>query len=330
MRRRTLADGTTVSALALGAMLFGTQTDEATAFAILDRFVEAGGSLIDTADNYAHWVPDGVGGESETVLGRWLADRGARDRVVISSKVGAQPTVPGTSWLETGEGLSAAAIEAAVEGSLRRLGTDRVDVYWAHVEDRTVPLEETVDAFASLVEKGTVGVVGASNHALWRVERARSIARADDRPGFTCLQLRHSYVRPRMDVTGPDVHAFGNVGAETLDYVRSEPDMSLWAYGPLMRGAYARPEQRVHPAHHPAYDHPGTPARLAVLREVAAEIGATPNQVVLAWLMGGDPPVIPIVGVSSVAQLDEMLAAADLELDDALRRRLDEAGRRDA
>ena len=327
MRQRTLADGTTVSALALGAMLFGTQTDEATAFAILDRFVEAGGTLIDTADNYAFWVPGGVGGESETVLGRWLADRGTCDQVVISSKVGAQPTVPGTTWRESGEGLSAAAIEAAVEGSLRRLGTDRIDVYWAHVEDRTVALEETVDAFASLAEKGTVGVAGASNHALWRVERARAIARAQNRPGYTCLQLRHSYVRPRLDVTGPDVHVFGNVDAQVLDYVRSEPDMTLWAYGPLMRGAYARPDQRVHPAHHPVYDHPGTPARLAALREVAAETGATPNQVVLTWLMGGDPPVIPIVGVSSVAQLDEVLGAADLELDDALQRRLDEAGR---
>ncbi len=183
-----------------------------------------------------------------------------------------------------------------------------------------------MDAFASLVEKGTVGVIGASNHAVWKVERARSIARAQDRPGYTCLQLRHSYVRPRMDVTGPDVHVFGNVGAEVLDYVRSEPDISLWAYGPVMRGAYAHPDRPLHPA----YDHPGTPARLAALREVAAEVGATPNQVVLAWLMGGDPPVIPIVGVSSVAQLDEVLAAADLELDDALRRRLDEAGRCDA
>ncbi|GAA4608011.1 aldo/keto reductase [Actinoallomurus liliacearum] len=322
MRQRTLADGTTVSALCLGAMWFGTRTDEATAFAILDRFVEAGGSVIDTADNYAFWTENGAGGESEAVLGRWLADRGARDQVVISSKVGAQPTVPGTSWRESGEGLSAGAIRSAVEGSLRRLGTDRIDVYWAHVEDRTVPIEETVDAFASLVEQGTVGVVGASNYALWKVERARATARGQGRPGYTCLQLRHSYLRPRLDVTAPDDHVFGNVDAETLDYVRSEPDMSLWAYSPLLSGAYARPDRPLLPA----YDHPGTPARLAALREVADKIGATVNQVVLAWLMGGDPPVIPVVGVSSVEQLDEALAAADLELDEELRRHLDIAG----
>ncbi|MFL6054388.1 MAG: aldo/keto reductase, partial [Actinoallomurus sp.] len=209
-------------------MLFGTRTDEKTAFALLDRFVEAGGTLIDTADNYAFWEEGGAGGESETVLGRWLADRGARDQVVISTKVGAQPTVPGTSWRESGEGLSPAAIRSAIEGSLHRLGTDRVDVYWAHIEDRTVPIEETVDAFASLVEEGTVGVLGASNHALWKVERARAVARGQGRPGYTCLQLRHSYVRPRMDVTGRGDLVFGNVDVETLDYVRSEPDMSLW------------------------------------------------------------------------------------------------------
>src|SRR4051794_40808711 len=156
MRRLTLADGTGVSALCLGAMLFGTRTDEKTAFALLDRFVEAGGTLIDTADNYAFWEEGGAGGESETVLGRWLADRGARDQVVISTKVGAQPTVPGTSWRESGEGLSPSAIRSAIEGSLRRLGTDHVEGYWAHVEDRTVPLEETVDPFASLAEEGTV------------------------------------------------------------------------------------------------------------------------------------------------------------------------------
>ncbi|MCO6009478.1 aldo/keto reductase [Actinoallomurus purpureus] len=322
MRRSTLADGTTVGSLCLGAMWFGTRTDEKTAFAILDRFVEAGGTLIDTADNYAFWAEGGAGGESETVIGRWLADRGARDQVVISTKVGAQPTVPGTSWRESGEGLSPSAIRSAIEGSLRRLGTDRVDVYWAHIEDRTVPLEETVDAFASLVEEGTVGVVGASNHALWKVERARAFARSQDRPGYTCLQLRHSYLRPRLDVTRPDSHIFGDVDAETLDYARNEPDMSLWAYSPLLSGAYAHPDRPLHPV----YDHPGTPARLAAVQEVAAKTGATVNQVVLAWLMGGDPPVTPIVGVSSVEQLNEALAAADLELGEDLRHRLDDAG----
>jgi aryl-alcohol dehydrogenase-like predicted oxidoreductase len=148
------------------------------------------------------------------------------------------------------------------------------------------------------------------------------VARAQSRPGYTCLQLRHSYLQPRLDVTRPDDHVFGNVDAEALDYVRNEPDMSLWAYSPLLSGTYARPDRPLHPV----YDHPGTPARRAALEEVAAKTGATAGQVVLAWLMGGDPPMIPIVGVSSVAHLDEVLTAADLGLDEELRHRLDEAG----
>ncbi|MBC6463941.1 aldo/keto reductase [Actinomadura alba] len=321
MRQRVLADGTAVSALCLGAMFFGTRTDEATSFAILDRFVEAGGTLIDTADNYAFWIEGGAGGESEAVLGRWLASRNTRDQVKLSSKVGAQPTIPGTSWVESGEGLSPQAIRAAIEGSLRRLGTDRLEVYWAHIEDRSVPLEDTVDAFAALTEEGKVGVLGASNHAIWQVERARALARAQGRAGYTCLQLRHSYLRPRFDIHLDD-HGHGDVTAEVLDYVRTEPDMSLWAYSPLLTGAYTRADKPLSDR----YDHPGTPRRLAVLREVADELGATPIQVVLAWLMDGEPPIIPVAGVSSVEQLDELLGAMELKLDDELRQRMDEAG----
>src|SRR4051812_374786 len=166
---RTLADGTMVGVLSLGAMWFGTRVEEAESFAILDRFVEAGGTLIDTANNYAFWLDGGAGGESETVVGRWLASRKARDRVGLSTKVGGMPKGTGR------EGLSAAVIRSALDGSLRRLGTDRVDVYWAHLEDRSVPLEETVDAFASAVDQGKVGVLGASNHPAWRVERARRL-----------------------------------------------------------------------------------------------------------------------------------------------------------
>jgi aryl-alcohol dehydrogenase-like predicted oxidoreductase len=320
MRQRTLADGTTVSALALGAMFFGTTVDEATSFAILDRFVEAGGTLIDTADNYAFWVDGGAGGESEALLGRWLASRGVRDQVVLSTKVGAQPTVPGTTWSETGEGLSAGAIRSAVEGSLKRLGTDHTDVYWAHVEDRSVPLDETLGAFSALVDEGTTRVLGVSNHATWLVERARALARARSWPAYSCLQYRYSYLRPRTDIPlgGGHTHA----GDELLDYVRTEPDLTLWVYTALLSGAYTRTDK---PLAAP-YDHPGTANRLTALREVAADVGATPNQVVLSWLMGGDPPMLPIVGVSSVAQLDEVLAATDVTLDEEHRRRLDEAG----
>ena len=330
MRQRTLADGTAISALSLGAMLFGTKVDEATSFAILDRYVEAGGNLLDTSDNYAFWMEGGTGHDSETLLGRWLASRGARDRVVLSTKVGAMPTVPGTAWWETGEGLSAGAIRAAIEGSLRRLGTDHVDVYWTHVEDRSVPLEETLGALADLVGEGKVRTIGASNHAIWRVDRARALSRANGWPAYTSLQYRYTYLQPRLtgrestdNANGnPNLRAYGQVTAEFLDYVRHEDDLTVWAYTPLLSGAYTRPDKPI-PAE---YDHPGTDERRKVLSEVATEIGATQNQVVLAWLMGGDPPLLPIVGVSSVAQLDEVMAATEVELDDAQRTRLDAAG----
>ena len=306
--------------LVLGAMYFGTRVDDATSMALLDRFVDRGGTWIDTANCYAFWSdPSGVGGQSETVIGRWLATRpGVRDRVQISTKVRLQPTVAGR-WPESAEGLSAPAIRDAVRKSLSRLGTDRIDFYWAHAEDRTVPLAETVDAFGELVSAGLVGQVGASNHPAWRVERARRLARDRGVSGYTALQLRHSYVQPRPGASLPDTgHQL--VSAEILDYVSSEGDLALWVYTPLINGSYTRPDRPLPEA----YDHPGTTRRLAALGSVAGEIGATPNQVVLAWLLGGDPAITPIVGVSTAEQLDETMAARDLILTDEQRRRLNE------
>jgi aryl-alcohol dehydrogenase-like predicted oxidoreductase len=305
---------------ALGAMYFGTRVDEATSMAILDRFVERGGTWIDTANCYAFWAdPSGVGGQSEAVIGRWLASRpGGRDKVRISTKVGQQPTVPGR-WPESAEGLSAAVIRTALRESLDRLRTDRIELYWTHAEFRNVPLEETVEALGKLVADGLVERLGASNHHTWRVERARRIAQERGVAGYTALQLRHSYVQPRPGTRLPDAgHML--LSPEAQDYVRSE-GLLLWVYTALLNGAYTRPDRPLPEA----YDHPGTARRLAVLGQVADELGATRNQVVLAWLAGGDPPAVPIVGVSTVAQLDEALDARELTLTDEQRRRLDEA-----
>ncbi|GLZ11004.1 oxidoreductase [Actinomadura sp. NBRC 104425] len=299
---------------ALGAMWFGTRVDEETSFAILDRFVEAGGTMIDTADNYAFWLDGGRGGESETVIGRWLASRKVRDQVFIGTKVGAQPKTPGTG-LENAEGLSEKAIRSAAEGSLRRLGTDHIDLYWAHIEDRSVPLEETMGAFRDLVREGAVGRVGVSNHAVWRVERARALGE----PRYDDLQYRYSYLLPQPGVKLPD-NGHHHADEELLDYVRAE-GLRLWVYNALLSGSYTRPDKPLHRA----YEHPSNKRRLAALKSVADELGATPNQVVLAWLMGGDPPMIPIVGVSAMEHLEEALGAADLALDAELRERLDTA-----
>jgi aryl-alcohol dehydrogenase-like predicted oxidoreductase len=261
-----------------------------------------------------------VGGQSESVIGRWLVDRpGRRDQVRISTKVRQQPTIPGR-WPESAEGLSAPVIRDAVQKSLARLRTDHIDLYWAHAEDRSVPLEETVAAFGELVSAGLVVLLGASNHRAWAMERARQLARERGVAGYTALQLRYSYVQPRPDAPLPEAgHQLAS--PESLDYIRDNKELALWAYTSLMNGSYTRSERPFHEV----YEHAGTTRRLAVLGEVAEELRATRNQVVLAWLLGGDPAISPIVGVSTSEQLDEVLAARDLRLSDEQRRRMDEA-----
>ncbi|MDF5753298.1 aldo/keto reductase [Spongiactinospora sp. TRM90649] len=305
--------------MALGTIPFGTTVGRDESFAILDRFVEAGGTRLDTANNYPFWHEGRTGDESEETIGAWLESRGIRDRIVLGTKCGARPTIPGDRTLDSAEGLAGDTIRKAIEGSLRRLRTDRVDLYWAHIEDRSVPMEETLGAFAELAVQGKVGEIGASNLPTWRLERARASSRANGRPVYTHVQLRYSYLRPRPGVVPDTTHRLAS--SETLDYVREEPDLTLWAYTTLLGGAYTRPDDR---PMQEIYHHPGTTRRLAVLGETARELGASPNQVVLAWLMGGEPSVVPIVGVSSMAQLDEALGAADLRLDDKIRARLDE------
>ncbi|CCK25926.1 oxidoreductase [Streptomyces davaonensis JCM 4913] len=312
-----------VSVLALGAMLFGTRTDEETSFAVLDRYAEAGGNFIDTSNAYAYWEDGGQGGQSEELLGRWRRSRGVGEEIVIATKLGARPLAPGTGYIDNPEGLSAKVIRESAERSRERLGVEKIDLLYAHVEDRRVPLAETVEGFAELVAEGTVGLLGVSNHAVWRVERARALAAAAGLPGYEVLQYQHSHLRPRFDVPSdqfPD-GSLGHAGPELLGYLRAEPALTLVAYSPLLAGAYTRQDKPLPQD----YDHPGSPARLKALREVARETDATVNQVVLAWQIGASLPIIPLAGASSVAQLEENLAAVDLELTAEQRARLDAA-----
>jgi aryl-alcohol dehydrogenase-like predicted oxidoreductase len=312
-----------VSVLSLGAMLMGSRTNEATSFAILDRYVEAGGTFIDTSGNYAFWVHGTQGGESEELLGRWRRSRGIGDEIVIATKVGARPLAPSTGFETALDGLSAKAIRESAERSMARMGVARLDLMYAHIEDPAVPLSETVEGFAELVSTGFVGLLGVSNHWAWRMERARALAAAAGLPGYEVLQYCHTYLRQRADspsLWSPDGEP-GAAGPDLLSYVRSS-GLPLVAYSPLLSGAYGRPDKPLGPE----FDHAGTPRRLAALQAVAAETGATANQVVLAWLMGGELPVIPLVGASSVAQLEESLGAVDLELSAGQRARLDRAG----
>lgn len=325
MLYRTIGNRRTVSALCLGTMKFGTITDLETATAILDRFVAAGGTFIDTANNYSQWF--GHGGESEEILGRWMRSRGNRDQLVIATKCGARTTTPGNPDDEYWEGLGATAIDSAVKGSLTRLGIDRIDLYYAHVDNRSTPLEETVSAFGRLAAEGVVDLVGCSNTATWRLERARRLADDHGVAPYSVIQQRYTYLWPnplgQRAVQRIGTPHFRHAGVEHFDYLDEHRDMTLVAYGPLLDGSYSRLDRPV-----PAdlgYAHPTAYVRFEVLRQVAQELGATPNQVVLAWMLHQDPVVIPLFGASSLGQLDEALEAVDVSLDAELMERLNNA-----
>ncbi|GAB3174771.1 aldo/keto reductase [Myceligenerans halotolerans] len=325
MRYRTLDNGHTsfeVSTLCLGTMFMGTRTNEATSFAILDRFVEAGGTFLDTANNYNAWV-GGHGRDSEDVIGRWLAARPeARGQVRIATKLGAAKKDPDVPLSRANfQGLSAEVVDREARESLRHLGIDHIDLLYGHVDDRETPLDETVGAFGKLVDEGVVGIPGISNVALWRVVEAREAARRLGVAPYGAVQQCHSYLYP-----APQPIRTNWASPELLDYARStgvdgRPGLTVMAYSPLHQGVFARDDK-------PLFNGADTPAsreRIRVLRQVAGELGVTPNQLALAWLLGGEVPVVPVIGASSVDQLDELLGAAELDLDEETRTRLDAA-----
>ena len=307
------------SPLVLGAMSFGTLVDEETSFALLDHFVERGGIWIDTADCYSFWTSEsGHGGASEEVLGRWLASRpDARQQVRISTKIGAEPLWPG-SWPAHRTGLSPRAIRTAVEGSLRRLGIDRIDLLWLHQEDRAVAIEETVDGLATLTADGSVKRLGASNHPAWRIERARAHAKSTGATPIDAFQLNSTYLRTRPGTLPPGVaHPFGVLSDEQRDFATAN-GIETWAYTPLLSGAYDNPAKPVPEV----YEHPGSTRRLAVLEQIAADRDLGRGQVVLVWLLAQG--IRPILGGSRIEQLDAAMDAMTVSLSAEELQRLDE------
>lgn len=310
--------GKSVSALSLGCMLFGSSTDERTSYALLDQYAEAGGRFLDTANNYAFWVEGYSGGESERLLGRWMQERGNREEIFLATKVGAMPTVPGGDF-SSAEGLSAAAIESAMDASLERLQTDYIDLYYAHIDHRQSDLTETLGAFDALIESGKVRHIACSNMMAWRVQQARDISEANGWASYCGVQQRYSYLRPKPS-TNFGVQEIAS--EELLDYCRENEDFTLLAYSPLLSGAYTRSDRPLPDA----YVSADSEARLGVLREVAAELGATPNQVVIAWMLQGTPSVLPVIAASRAEQLAETLAAPEVKLSAEQLERLQHAG----
>jgi aryl-alcohol dehydrogenase-like predicted oxidoreductase len=304
-----------VSPLCFGGNVFGWTADEATSFALLDAFVAEGFNFIDTADCYSIWVPGHKGGESETIIGRWMKARGNRKKVVIATKVG---------W-DMGEGkkgLSNTYIRQAIEASLRRLQTDYIDLYQSHVDDAATPQEDTLSCHAGLIKAGKVRAIGASNFGAPRLAEALDLAEKQGLPRYETLQpLYNLYDRevfekelePLCRAKSVGVINYYSLAAGFLTgKYRSKADLEGRARGQRIGSTYLN-ERGL--------------AIIAALDAVAAELKATPAQVALAWLMARPSVTSPIASATSIAQFGELAKATRLKLDAAAIQRLDQASR---
>ena len=303
MQYRTLGRSVLqVSPLAFGGNVFGWTVDEATSFSLLDAWVDAGFNFIDTADVYSRWVPGHQGGESETIIGRWLRASGKRDRVVLATKVG-KPMGEGR------QGLRPEYIRAAVEESLRRLQTDHIDLYQSHDDDADTPLEDTLGAFADLIRAGKVRANGASNYSAHRLAEALRASERMGLPRYESLQpLYNLYDRAVFEDALQDVclqHGVGVINFYALaagfltGKYRSSADASKSARGSKTTATYLNPRGL---------------AIVAALDTVAARHGTQPGVVAVAWLLARPAVTAPIASATSLAQLAELVAAVQLQL----------------
>ncbi len=311
-QKRTLGhSGIGIAPLVFGGNVLGWTADKQRSFELLDHFVARGFNTIDTADVYSAWAPGHAGGESEEVLGQWLAQRGRRDDIVLMSKVG---------MLEGRPGLSAANIEAAIEDSLRRLRTDYLDVYFAHIDDQEIPLEETLAAFARIVASGKARVIGASNYSAGRLRQALAISKEKGLPRYEVMQPLYNLY---------DRHEF-----ETeLAHVAAEHGLGVVCYLALASGFLAGKYGRVEDTEGSAradflkgyFDERGQRV-LEGLMAVSEELSAKPSQVALAWLLSRPGITAPIVSATSREQLDELLGSVSLTIPPEMSARLEIAG----
>ncbi len=306
MKKFLLPNELNVSEVALGAMLFGSATSKKDAYDVLDAYMDMGGNFLDTSNNYAHWL--GTGDESETLLGEWLRDRGCRDRVVLATKVGFDRHGKGA-------GLKKEQIAHWIEESLRKLGTDYIDLYYAHTDDIDTPLEETMEAFDRLIRQGKVRTLGASNFDTWRLAEANMTAREHGMTPYTVMQQRLSYLNPKFGVA-PNYTYNEIVNRERLRFL-CQKNMPLVSYSCLCKGAYENPARL--PAEYDGGE------RLALIREMAGDKGVTASALVVAWLTNlhrveGYPRVIPLFSATT-EHLKQNLQGLTISLsDDELKR----------
>ncbi|MFI1702035.1 aldo/keto reductase [Streptomyces bobili] len=308
--RKLGSSGPEVFPLALGANVFGWTADEAASFAVLDAYTAGGGNFVDTADSYSAWIEGNSGGESETIIGNWLKARGNRDDLVIATKVSQHPDH---------QGLTATNIKAAADASLRRLGTDRIDLYYTHFDKPEVPVEEIVGALDELVRAGKVRQIAASNIS---PERLRASLEFSDREGLA----RYVALQPHYNLVSRDTYE-----GELQDLVAASGLVAVPYYGlasGFLTGKY-RPGATVDSARaQGAAKHLATERGqkvLTVLDEVARAHDAEVATVALAWLAARPTVAVPIASARTVDQLPALLAVADLELTEAEITRLTEA-----
>ncbi|RAK07179.1 aryl-alcohol dehydrogenase-like predicted oxidoreductase [Halanaerobium saccharolyticum] len=299
-----------VSQMGLGCLYFGARDSKEKSFRRMDQYLAAGGNFLDTANIYSHWIDDQTkGGESEKMIAEWLQARNNRSEVIIASKVGFP--YPGTEY-----GTSKEQIKEEFHKSLKRLGTNYIDLYYAHTDDFGTPMEETLEAFNELITEGKVRAIGASNFKAWRLERARQIAKRNNWQSYSAIQQRYSYLRPK---SGWD---FGNQVAANqglFEFVK-DTGISLVAYSPLLQGAYTNPNKEF--KEH--YQGPDTDKRLAILDEIAEETGATRNQLVYYWLMNRDPEAIPLIAATTDEQFKEAIGSLELDLSEDMMKAMTE------
>ncbi|MGI8667255.1 MAG: aldo/keto reductase [Jatrophihabitans sp.] len=284
--------------LVLGGNVFGWSADRDASFAVLDAFLDAGGRQIDTADAYARWLPGSAGGESETVLGQWLASRGVRDQVFLATKVGALPPL---------NNLRAATIATAVENSLRRLQTDHIDLYWAHRDDESTPQQESLEALDALVRAGKVSHLGASNFSAERLQSALDLSEQNHWAGYVAVQPLYNLLEHADWEAGPGKVALAN-------------NLAIWPYSSLASGFLSgkyRPDSQVESVRSGAVarylDERGFRV-LDALDVISAEHGVPIAAVALRWLAEQPGVLAPIASARTVEQLGDLLAVANLTL----------------
>ncbi len=303
-KRRLGSSGLEVSPLVAGGNVFGWTADEPTSFAVLDAFAAGGVTMIDTADCYSSFVPGNVGGESETIIGKWMKARGNRDRIQVATKVGIQE-------IDGKKGISRDMIAKGVELSLKRLQTDYIDLYYAHFDFPDVPQDETAEAFDRLMKAGKVRAIGASNFAQARLGSALDTAKAAGQAPYSVLQPNFNLMS--KELFPPEYRAFC-----------SEHDIGVLPYYALAAGFLSGKYRTVEEAKKSSRG--DSPAKffntrgdkvLATLEQVAKEAGVSQAQIAVAWIIATPGVTAPIASATKTAQVESLIAAMNLKLSDA-------------